>query len=552
MITFEGLDENFKFIVLDVEAQARTTRQFIVEPKRSLYEKIVSRDDYIDNLKTIIENKCFAKINSDKSLDSDQINKIRSVQTTCVNLERIADFLVNVARQMGFLEDQAFIHRFDWRTIFDIIETSLASILQAYERADMAKALAICKAEHDIDRLYKEAFDAIMKELATGRQTQNLVTVLFIFRYFERIGDSLLNIGEAVIFSIIGERIKIEQFDALKRTLLKSGFGDSLAGIDFKGIWGTRSGCRIGKVDRQAPGAAKDRQSSIYKEGALEKIAKERENITRWQSLFPGLVSEVYGYNEEEGDSDENKASILVEFLPGCTLDEVVLAADEEVLHNALFVLEQTVRHTWTATLVPGSIKTDYIGQLRARIETVRQVHPEFWRLSMKMGEAGVKSSEDLLSGCQAVEARLIAPFSVFTHGDFNINNVVYNHETQQVHYIDLYRSRDYDYLQDVSTFLVSNFRIPVFGRERERIDRTIAQFLGFAAAFAAEHQDATFEARLAFALARSFYTSTRFELKFKFAKEMFHRSVFLLEKLLAHNGEGFESFSFPKEILYL
>ncbi|MBF0480785.1 MAG: phosphotransferase [Desulfovibrionaceae bacterium] len=550
MITFEGLEENFKFIVLDVEAQASTTRQFLMEPERSLYEKIVSRDDYIDNLKTIIENKCFTTINSDKTLDQDQLNKIRAVQIITVNLERIADFLVNVVRQMGFLEDQAFIHKFDWQVTFDIIEQCLAQILPAIERGDMAKALSICKSEYDIDRLYKEAFDAIMKELSTGRQAQNLVTVLFIFRYFERIGDSLLNVGEAIIFSIIGERIKIEQFDALKRTLMMSGFGDSLAGIDFKGIWGTRSGCRIGKVERHLPkSAAKDRQSSIYKEGALEKIVKERENIARWQSLFPGLVSEIFGYNEDEA---EGKGSILVEFLSGCTLDEVVLSAAEDVLGNALFVLEQTVRHTWGSTMVAAPVKTDYIGQLRSRSESVRQVHPQFWRPGLTLGSAAARSSEQLLTQCQALETTLPAPFSVFTHGDFNINNIVYNHETQQVHYIDLYRSRDYDYLQDVSTFLVSNFRTPVFDGVRERIDKVIGQFYLFAATFAAEHGDATFEARLAFALARSFYTSTRFELHYKFAREMYHRSMYLLETIAAHGGGNWEAFVLPKDILYL
>ncbi|MGE4293742.1 MAG: PhoU domain-containing protein, partial [Desulfovibrio sp.] len=105
MIAFEGLDENFKFIVLEVENQVRATADFVSAPGRALYDHIVSRDDYIDNLKTIIENKCYSRIHSDKQLDSRQVNKIRSMQVMCVKQERIADYCVNNVRQVGYLQD---------------------------------------------------------------------------------------------------------------------------------------------------------------------------------------------------------------------------------------------------------------------------------------------------------------------------------------------------------------------------------------------------------------------------------------------------------------
>lgn len=552
MLTFEGIDENFKFIVKDVDAQARTARSFIEAPDADLYRKIASRDDYIDNLKTIIENKCFARINADKNLDIRQINKIRAIQVICVNLERIADFIVNIVRQMGFLDDQNFIHRYAWAESFDVIQESLALIPGAFRKENMSKALTICKAENDLDRLYKESFDRIMAELGAGRDIQNLITVLFIFRYFERIGDSILNIGEAIIFSIIGERIKIEQFDALQRTLSKSGFGESVAEIDFQAIWGTRSGCRIGRVGRpdDAEGRSRDRQSSIYKEGDLQKIRREKANTERWKSLFPGLVADVFGFHEDE---EEGKGAMLVEFLQGCTLDEVVLSGEEEFMRNALFVLEQTLRHVWTETLRPGPFATGYIAQLRARLDGVLQMHPEFRREPQAFGSKTSPSTEELLCDCDAAEKELAAPFTVFVHGDFNINNIVYNHETQQARFIDLYRSKDYDYIQDAATFLVSNFRMPIFtAPQRARIDLTIELFHGFVGGFAQERDDKTWQARLALALARGFYTSTRFELHYRFAREMYNRSTFLLEKLSAFRGQDWETFRLPSNILYL
>ncbi|ADU62191.1 MAG: PhoU family transcriptional regulator [Pseudodesulfovibrio sp.] len=549
MITFEGLDENFKFIVLEVENQARSTRKFMDAPSRQRYSKIANRDDYIDNLKTIIENKCYSRIHSDKSLDKNQINRIRAIQVMCVNLEKIADYFVNITKQMRYLDDQSFIKKYDYGEVFDIIFDRLAAILAAFRNEDMSKALYICKAEPMLDSVYKVRFDRIMNEMGMGRDAQSLITVLFIFRYFERVGDALLNIGEAVIFSLLGERIKIEQFEALQQTLTKSGFSDSFADIDFRAIWGTRSGCRIGKVEqRDATTSSEERrQGSIYKEGSLEKIRKERESIQRWKQTFPNLVADIYGFHE-----DADKGSMLVEFLNGCTLDEVVLSGEDELVRNALFIFESTVLETWTTTLERLPVKTNYIWQVQSRLESVLQTHPEFWRTPKSLGSAEVRSTEELLVRCAEIEDEMEAPFSVFIHGDFNINNVVYNNEAQQVHYIDLYRSRDFDYVQDASVFLVSNFRMPIFDTDhRGRINSVINQFYGFVKGFAQEHEDPTFEARMAFALARSFYTSTRFELNFKFAKEMYNRSMFLLEKISHYRGRNWEKFSLPTQVLH-
>lgn len=547
MITFEGLDENFKFLVLEVDNQARATQRFMGNPTRKGFSRITSRDDYIDNLKTIIENKCYSRIHSDKDLDKNQLNKIRAVQVICVNLEKIADYFVNIVKQMRYLDDQSFISRYGFEDIFDITYESLAAIRPAFHEEDMSKALSICKAEPELDAIYKTNFDRILNEMGMGRDAQSLITVLFIYRYFERVGDALLNIGEAIIFSLLGERIKIEQFDALQQTLSKSGFSDSFADIDFRAIWGTRSGCRIGKVEQRDGSPSPRPQGSIYKEGNLEKIRKERASITRWKSLFPGLVADVYGFHEES-----DKGSMLVEFLNGCTLDEVVLSGEDDFLRNALFVFESTVLDTWTTTLEPLPVKTNYIWQIQSRLEGVLQMHPEFWRMPKSLGTSEVRSSEELLSHCADIEDQLEAPFSVFIHGDFNINNVVYNHEAQQVHYIDLYRSRDFDYVQDASVFLISNFRMPVFeDNHRARINSVIRQFYTFTKGFAEKHEDTTFEARMAFALARSFYTSTRFELNFKFAKEMYNRAMFLLEKIYHYRDGNWENFALPTEVLY-
>lgn len=545
-LSIEGLDENFRFITIEVRNQVGATYEFLKNPTPTLYDKIISRDDYIDNLKNVIENKCFSRIHSSRSTSREEVNVIRAAQIICVNLERIADFCVNVARQMGYLRDHKFLGEFDYGRMFEEILDAAKRIMPGLHKRSLSDALAICRSEYVLDKMYKDSFDQIMTRLCTGKNAPDLITVLFIFRYLERVGDSLLNIGEALIFAAIGEKIKIEQFQALQQTLSKTGYTGDMADIDFQSIWGTRSGCRIGRVAPGKPGVDYS-SGSIFKEGNIRKIRSEKENILRWEELYPGLGPRVFSYHEEN-----EKASLLVEFLPGCTLDEIIFSADRELLQNAMFVLEQTVQEIWTSTMKPGSFETDYIKQIKDRLDGVFNVHPDFRRGAKGLGSMSIASTGELLDRCAEVEKTLPAPGTVLVHGDFNINNIVYSHDEERIHYVDLYRSREMDYVQDVSVFLISNFRIPFFERNlRRNLNWVIRRFYDFAAGFARERGDDTFQARMAFGLARSFITSTRFELNFEFAHEMFLRGHFLLEKILRRRGMPWSEFTLPENVLY-
>lgn len=540
--SFEGLDENFRFLIMEVQNQIKATFEFLLAPTPATYDKIFSKDDYIDNLKNVIENKCFTTLNQTK-LAPEQMKHLRAVHVISINLERIGDYCVNIAKQMGYLSTPRFLENFDYKDSFLKIHEMISEILPVLQKANLSGALAICRMEDELDTMYKENFDKIMIHLRIGRNVEDHITSLFIMRYLERIGDSLLNIGEALLFVIIGERIKIQQFQALQRNLNKSGLQGDVTDIDFQGIWGSRSGCRIARVEEKNAPQARD---SIFKEGNLRKIRQEKINLECWNEIFPGLVPKVFSYQE-----DGENASLLTEFLSGCTLDETIFNPDEEILKNALFIFEQTVQHIWEQTMSQHTLPTNMMRQVGDRMSSILQVHPELMRPAMGINSVSIPSASDLIKGCMDIEARYPAPFSVFIHGDFNINNVIYNHLNQKVYFIDLHRSQHADYVQDISVFLVSNFRLPAFDRSsRQRISEAIRSFYAFAKSFAKAHGDDSFDIRLGLGVARSFYTSTRFELNRSFAHAMYNRCLFLMERLTEKSPEELTQFSFPLEIL--
>lgn len=547
MIDFEGINENFQFLVIEVKNQIYNTFDYLNSPEPEQCDKIVSRDDYIDNLKNTIENKCFFHSFTSSKLSKKEIDGLRAIHIISLNLERIADFCVNVVRQVYYLTQYKLLYSFNYEEMLPEIVSGITEIVPALKEENLSKALTICRTENNLDSMYKSHFDRILEEMPHGNApTGDYITILFIVRYLERIGDSLLNIGEAILFVIIGERIKINQFQALQHTLNESGFTGSFDEVDLQLIWGTRSGCRIGRLENKEQGAP-NAHNSVFKEGTLKKIKEEKKCLQSWHDIFPGIVPKVFSYYEE----DEDRASLLLELLPGCTLDEIIVTADQDILNQTCEALEQILTSIWKKTLTRSPCPTNYINQLQDRFDSVQQIHPQLIRKHQYIGRIRSPSTQELLQRCQEFEKTIQAPFQVFIHGDFNINNIVYNHDQHHIHFVDLHRSKYSDFIQDISVFLVSNFRIPVFDIGiRKRLNWIALRFFEFSKDFAYEHRDKSFELRLALGLARSFYTSTRFELGDAFSREMYLRAHFLMDELSCYIQGSRKSFKFPKEIL--
>jgi len=185
--------------------------------------------------------------------------------------------------------------------------------------------------------------------------------------------------------------------------------------------------------------------------------------------------------------------------------------------------------------------------QLSRRLEEVYAIHPEFRQDGCRICGKSIPGFGDLQKQVHRLETGIRAPFSVYIHGDFNVDNIIYDPLEKKINFVDLHRSRYMDYVQDVSVFMVSNYRLQVFDAPlRRRILALTQDFYRFAAAYAGKSGDRTFELRLALGLARSFATSTRFILDKSLAGAMFLRARYLLEQVLAADLRNVKSFRAP------
>jgi phosphate uptake regulator/aminoglycoside phosphotransferase (APT) family kinase protein len=544
---YSAVADNLRFLAIEVKKQLGKAQSYLKNPSRKMTASVQSGDDYVDNLKSIIQRKCFALAAQTARENKTVIDSLKCFETVAVNLERISDFCERVIGQHGYIENPALLDEFELDECFARIDAGLSLVEGAVLERDTRLALRVCRIEQELDELYGSMFGRIVKRLSGGEDAETLITILFMVHYLERMGDALLNVGEAVLSASLGERIKIGQLRTLEGSL--EDLRQPLFETSLRAIAETRSGATIATLERD-PGAAGEAVEQgpavIFKEGRTSKLEQELASVERWEKLYPGIVPKVFSFQRH----GENSA-ILYEYLRGRTFEDILLRGTGRELATALASVLDQVDKVWMATRRPQPISANFMGQLGSRIDDVFAAHPGLMDARVRMGDVVIPSYLELLERAQAIEASLQAPFSVYAHGDFNLDNVIYDAEAKRVRLIDLHRSHMTDYVQDVTVFLVSNYRLQMFeSRVRQRIEQVMLRFYEFARNLARREGDVTFEIRAALGLARSFGTSTRFVLDERLARSMFLRSRFLLERIAALPPDRLTSFEMPQEVL--
>lgn len=529
----EGIAENLRFLLLEGRNQLARTRDFLMTPSETLAETIAAREPYINNLRRAIQRKTFSP--RKPAVNNRTARTIRAAELVAGAVEELADECLRLVNQVSYLENDEVLFLIEFDPYFDPLLEALGRLEGSLFELDPRAALRVCRAEGRLDEAFERDLGQAIEDLEAGEHAQTQVTLLFLFRSLEEMGDILLRAGEAVLSACLGESIKVDRLWAFDEAL---GEELPLEALRLNQVAETRSGASIRSVRRSG-----GQDAVIVKDGHIEKLEVERACTERWRSLNPALAPAVHEF-QRSGD----QGAIVYEYLPGQTFESLLLEADEVDVRCGLDRLTESLHWVWRETKAEQPTQAGYVSQLEERLEAVYAVHPTFRGPALQIGELERPTFGRLLEEVRALELENPAPFGVLIHGDMNLDNLLYNRESDQVHFLDLHRSCLGDYVQDVSVFLVSPLRLRILSSAlRRRLSSASLRFLSACRDFAAEEGDETFEVRLALGLARSFATSTRFLLATDLANELFMRSRYLLERVLSSDPA---TFHLPEEVL--
>ncbi|GAA0236500.1 phosphotransferase [Marinomonas primoryensis] len=366
----------------------------------------------------------------------------------------------------------------------------------------------------------------------------------------KRLIEQLSVVAEALIKADLGQVATLQNYPHLLDSA--SNLNYNLKDLKVRRLALTRSGSAIAAISHKSESGKN--VLAVYKEGDRIKIDEEVAGVNHWRTIDPRLAPSVLSQTGRLNNGEENEqSSLLIEHIPGKTLEKLLLDGDKDGAQAALNILFKTLNKTWKTTLTPESCSAKFMLQLQKRIGDSRRVHPEFFKDEERICGYVSASFDELVERVAIQETQWRAPFSVLTHGDFNVDNLIYDDVEQRIYFIDLHRASYFDYVQDLSVLMVSIYRLQVLsGVTRKQMMDSAKAVYHFGRRFANRQQDETFEVRLAAGLARSFATSTRFIFDKKLASRMHLRARYLLERLAKLTPEQAQTFTLPLRELYV
>jgi aminoglycoside phosphotransferase (APT) family kinase protein/phosphate uptake regulator len=534
-----GIIDNLRFLWLEIDAQLEALQGVVSDPNARAANRILDRNGYALNLKLRIQHDCLARLAASTLADS-EATELRTIEFAANELDRIAELCRDSVRRINRIADYAcFDHRSCW-AMLNRVRRGVALIESALKEKDTRTVLKLGRIESKLDDDYDALTASYLGTIKTGGGAEDVLRALFVAHYIEQMGDALLDISEVILSRNLGQPLSLERYRSLQASVETLDNGAATSELQIEKVADTRSGSAVSRLE--TTNAKGDVVPMIFKAGVKRKLKEERQGVESWHEIYPGLAPKILAFNKQG-----RSASLLIEHLPGITFEKILLHESADMMQTALGRITETLRSIWRETRTDTADSAGYMGQLRHRLDEVYRIHPRFRHGAEGICGHRVRSFEDLIADAARREADLPAPFSVYIHGDFNVDNILYDPDDGNINFIDLHRSRHTDYVQDVSVFMVSSYRLQVLDAlTRARILQVAEDIYGSARGFAQDSGDTTFDMRLALGLARSFASSTRFILDKSLAQGMFLRARLLLEKVLATPGQQAEKFRTP------
>jgi aminoglycoside phosphotransferase len=545
MVLTKGIVENLRFLVAEVAGQLSDVRNYLSKGEQAAAQRVLDRSGYSHNLKQRIHQGCLQQLSCRRDRTPNTL-WLRSMETVATELDRITGLCRDCIQQVAELEELLEGNRKIHGELLGKVSQGLELVMPAIQGKDTAVALRLAKVEEKLNRRYRKLRHGYTRGLKRRGKPRQLIAALFVAHNIEKMGDALLSISEAVISSALGQTMSVERFNSLQVSVASLENASRVKDLQVKNIAETRSGSAISAISSSSP--KQSGYMAIYKDGEKRKLKEERQGVESWHEIYPGLAPRIIDYHKR-GKS----AALLIEHLPGLTFEQMLLRESDALLQEALKSLGKTLRSVWRETLERKAVKANFMAQAGKRMEQVYGIHPGFSHGDTAICGLAQTGFDRLLARAAAYELRIQAPFSVYIHGDFNVDNIIYDAEGRQIRFIDLHRSCHSDYVQDVSVFMVSNYRLQIFDVPlRRRIMQLAKDFYRIAAAFARRQGDDSFEIRLALGLSRSFATSTRFILDESLASGMFLRARYLLEQVLEVDPKRPGNYRIPLKEIFI
>ena len=211
------LDQQLAMLEQEVGALAGTVETAINRAVDALKRRdleasqvVVQEDDYIDQKRFDIEDRCVDLIASQQPMARD-LRAIIALLHIVVELERMGDYAEGIAKISLMMGDAPPIKPLiDIPRMAELATQMLRDSMEALVNRDLDGAHQVCQDDDEVDRLYDQVYQELIHFMIQDPDSiQRATYLLWVAHDLERIADRATNIAERVIFLVTGKMVAI-------------------------------------------------------------------------------------------------------------------------------------------------------------------------------------------------------------------------------------------------------------------------------------------------------------------------------------------------------
>lgn len=175
----------------------------------TLAQKVVNNDSKIDQLEKEIDEEML-KILVTRQPAAIDLRLALSLLKINTDLERMGDMATNIAKETIRLKGKSLIKPLvDIPRMAQIAINMLTSSLQSISEMDADKARDVIQTDSEIDELNRQIYRELFSYMAENPSSiSEALSLIWVAKALERIGDHAANIAEKAIFYIEGVDVR--------------------------------------------------------------------------------------------------------------------------------------------------------------------------------------------------------------------------------------------------------------------------------------------------------------------------------------------------------
>lgn len=170
--------------------------------------KIRIVDDEIDQTEVKLEEQCLAFLALQQPVARDLRTMVTIIKIND-DLERIGDLAVHIIERMPELGAE-IMARYGFEKMGNLSADMVKKAINAFVARDRQLAEKVCEMDEEVDAMHRIVFRQVADAMKAccNTDTEELLAVLSVSRYIERLADHATRIAREVIYLVTGEIVR--------------------------------------------------------------------------------------------------------------------------------------------------------------------------------------------------------------------------------------------------------------------------------------------------------------------------------------------------------